>query len=303
MSLLLLSAVDGDLATIKRLLADGTADINERTRDGSSALTLAALEGHLSTVQWLLVAGGSRICEKNARGDTALINSVITGHLAVVQWLLTTGGASITDTTYSGFSTLFLAVAQGHTAMAQWFIKERGADVNKVTNGGLTAFTSCLAHGRHALAQWMLEEGGATINQDNDDGGISPWSALCAGPTQVADTADLAALLKVMVLLDDAPAYVIDTLSPAHAKIATRGRQLRAQLPSYLKRQRALVVAHCLLPSALQPIVAGYAAPTPEDMWAEGGLRVRAKRARAVVVAGASVPVLRRSLRLRQKRG
>jgi hypothetical protein len=99
---------------------------------------------------------------------------------------------------------------------------------------------------------------------------------------------------------------VIVELSPEHAKIATRGRQLRAQLPSYLERQRALVIAHCPLPAALQPLVAGYAAPTPEDMWAEGGLRVRApqaKRARAVVGVDAGAPVLRRSLRLRQKRG
>jgi hypothetical protein len=115
----------------------------------------------------------------------------------------------------------------------------------------------------------MLEEGGASLTQGN---GLSVWSALRNSIDESLDTADLAALLKVMVMLEDAPANVIAKLSPALAKIATRGRQLRAQHSSYLERQQGLVVAHCPLIAALQPLVAGYAAPTPEDMWADGGL-------------------------------
>jgi hypothetical protein len=112
-------------------------------------------------------------------------------------------------------------------------------------------------------------------------GGINVWDALRLG-LKGTDTADLTSLLKVVVLLDDAPADLIFKLSPTHAKIAKRGRQLRAQPPLYLERQRALVVAHCPLPDALQPFVAGYAAPTPEDMWAEGGLCIRTPRANRV---------------------
>jgi hypothetical protein len=117
------------------------------------------------------------------------------------------------------------------------------------------------------------------------------------------DADALASLLKVMVLLTDAPPDFVAKLSPMHAELATRGRQLRAQLPSYLEQQRALVVAHCPLPAALQPLVYGLAVPTPEDMWTEG-LRVRAprpKRQRAGELDVGSVP-LRRSVRLRQKR-
>jgi hypothetical protein len=125
------------------------------------------------------------------------------------------------------------------------------------------------------------------------------WSKL---KLEDADADALASLLKVMVLLADAPPDFVAKLSPAHAELATRGLQLRAQLPSYLEQQKALVVAHCPLPAVLQPIVFGLAAPTPEDMWTEG-LRVRAprpKRQRAEEDAG-GVP-LRRSVRLRQKR-
>jgi hypothetical protein len=105
-----------------------------------------------------------------------------------------------------------------------------------------------------------------------------------------------------MVLVADAPPDFVARLSPAHAELVTRGRQLRSQLPSYLEQQRTLVVAHCPLPAALQPIVYGLAAPTPDDMWTEG-LHVRAPRpkrpwAEEREEEEGSMP-LRRSVRLR----
>jgi hypothetical protein len=123
------------------------------------------------------------------------------------------------------------------------------------------------------------------------------------------DTAELFSLLKVMVMLGDVPYDTIAKLLPQPAELCTRGRQLRAQLPSYLVQQRAAVVAHCNLPDVLQSLVAAYTATTPEDMWTDG-LRVqapRAKRGRTKVNKedeGQSEDALpiRRSLRLRQKR-
>jgi hypothetical protein len=82
-----------------------------------------------------------------------------------------------------------------------------------------------------------------------------------------------------MVIIEDAPANFIASLLPQHSEICTRGRQLRAQLPSYLEQQRTAVVAHFPLPTVLQSLVVAYAATTPEDMWADG-LRVQAPRAK-----------------------
>jgi hypothetical protein len=125
-------------------------------------------------------------------------------------------------------------------------------------------------------------------------------------------------LLKVMVMLEDAPEYFTAELalqSNKLAEIATRGRQLQAQLPSYLKQQRAAVATDCPFPTVLQRLVADYAVTTLEDMWTDG-LRVRAARAKRVRRTSKAihpkeesedddevVPFLRRSQRLRQKRG
>jgi hypothetical protein len=97
-------------------------------------------------------------------------------------------------------------------------------------------------------------------------------------------------LLKVMVMLDDAPQFflsLLTLLTPHHAELYTRGRQHRAQLPSYLEQQLAIIIEHCPVPTVLQSLVAEYAATTPEDMWTDG-LRIQApqpKRPRAAMVA------------------
>jgi hypothetical protein len=132
--------------------------------------------------------------------------------------------------------------------------------------------------------------------------GNNVWTLLVTEGTE--RVVALACLLKVMLMLDDAPPEFVANLSPVHAELT---RHLRAQLPSYLEQQwqkcRALVVA------VLQSIVAAYATTTPADMWTDG-LRVEAprpKRPRAMLKAEADKETmkavatpLRRSLRLRE---
>jgi hypothetical protein len=144
---------------------------------------------------------------------------------------------------------------------------------------------------------------------------LAVWSWLSIH--RVADAIAILSLLKVMVMLEDTPEYFTDVLSLHNVKlaeIATRGRQLRSQLPSYLEQQRASVIAHCPVPTVLHSLVAEYAIITPEDMWTDG-LRVKAPRAKRVRAPKAikskeevegddePTPFPRQSERLRQKRG
>jgi hypothetical protein len=229
---LLEAARHGDLATVKRLHAEGV-DVTERDAYGFTAIMLAAMHVHIATVKFLHAAGAS-ITERNDHGVSALHFAAFNGDMSLVQYIL----------------------------------QEAGADISDVT----------------------------------DDGG-TVWNLL---ELKDVDPMALASLLKIMVMLDDAPPAFVAKLSPAHAEIATRGRQYRAQLPSYLEQQRASVIAHCPLPAVLQPLVGAYAALTPEDMWVDGlGVQQVDRRKRPRVMAGADLDVevqLRRSLRLRQKR-
>ena len=106
---------------------------------------------------------------------------------------------------------------------------------------------------------------------ETDNDGDTVWNIMILMGVMV-ESDELSSLLKVIVMLEDAPADFIarPRLSPQHADICTRGLQLRAQLPSYLEQQRAAVKAYCPLPAVLRSIVAAYAVTTPEDMWTDG---------------------------------
>jgi hypothetical protein len=183
-----------------------------------------------------------------------------------------------------------------------------GANVDEADIWGITALSNALAGGQYFLAYFLLVEGGASIENIR----YAIWALLRFGFTQrryrgVEETEvnGLPALLKVVVMLDDAPHSFISVLTPFQAKLCTTGRHLRARLPSYLEQQRASIIAHCPMPTVLQSLVAEYAATTPEDMWTNG-LRVEApqlKRPReAVTVEEECEAPLRRSVRLRQNR-
>jgi hypothetical protein len=74
--------------------------------------------------------------------------------------------------------------------------------------------------GNMSLVQYFLQKAGASISEKTFDGN-TVWGLL---RIQDADTKALESLLKIMVMLDDAPPAFVAKLSPAHTKIATRGR-------------------------------------------------------------------------------
>jgi hypothetical protein len=125
----------------------------------------------------------------------AVLYAAMKGHVELWQWLLSAGEASITERDDSGFSALLLAI-----------------------------------YGHPACAQWLLEEGGSSIEEMNTDGD-TVWDRL---KPEGANADALASLLKVVVLLAEAPSNFVAKLSPVHDELVTRGQQFRAQLPSYL---------------------------------------------------------------------
>jgi hypothetical protein len=152
--------------------------------------------------------------------------------------------------------------------------------------------------------QYLLEEQGASMSETSRVNN-TVWDCI-PSDHRGRNTAELSSLLKVVVMLEDAPAIFTARMTPQHAELCTRGRLLRAQLPSYLEQQRAAVVAHCPLPAVLHTVVATYAVTTPEDMWADG-LPVKApsaKRGRTETAdkEDEDAPPVRRSLLVRQKR-
>jgi ankyrin repeat protein len=302
MSALFVAISKGDLESVKRLVAEG-ADPKQTNATGLTALLWAANYGRIPIMHWLLTEGGSSLAEKASDGGSALSCAALGGHFAAMQYLLEEHGASMTESDNSGttawdyfprsprrgsaelssllkvvmmlgdapagFTPFLWAASDGRIPIMHWLLTEGGSSLAEQTSRGESALSLAALGGHFAAMQYLLEEHGAPmIESDNFP---TAWTFLRHNPRK--RSAELSSLLKVMVMLGDAPADYIVKLSPRHAKLCTRGRRLRARLPSYLEQQWATVVAHCPLPAVLQSVVAAYAAPTSEDMWA-GGLRV-----------------------------
>ena len=230
----------GDLEGVKRILLSGLASITEADQWGFTALLLAIIKGHATLAQWLVLEGGARVDQADQWGKTAFLWASVYGDVPMAKFLFA-NGASVTETDLEGTTALLFACKSGHYPLVHWLLVEGGASIKDVCANGDTVWT-------------LL--GCKMVDLDNDD---------------VYDV--LACLLRVMVLLDEAPVDFIAKLSPRLRRVAMRGNKLRSRLPAYLEQQRARIAAHFPLPAVLQPLVAGYAEPTHEEIWTEG-LRV-----------------------------
>jgi hypothetical protein len=261
----------------------------------------------------------------------AIENAIEKGDLERVKRLVAEG--LNVKVAVHGFTPYLWAATYGHTEIMKWLLTEGGSSLAEKNADGMTALLIVARNGNFPAMRYLLEDQGVSV-RETDNRGRTVWNVLQPRCRDSSDT-EVSALLKVIVMLGDAPADFFNGIFPSQAEICTRGRQFRAQLPSYLEQQRAVVVAHCPLPGVLQrcklqSLVAEYAATTPEDMWADG-LRVQApgvKRRRTEAESkeaekkaekrretrrrnaeakekakGQDTPTLRRSLRARIERG
>jgi hypothetical protein len=109
-----------------------------------------------------------------------------------------------------------------------------------------------------------------TERSDNLGHSMAVWHIFC----HIADATALDSLLRVMVLRDD----YLDMLSlslapwPEHVRVVEEVARLRARLPAYLARRRALLDEHCPLIPPLWALVLDYDSEptTTDEIWATG---------------------------------
>jgi hypothetical protein len=211
--------------------------------------------------------------------DDELRNAIRTGNLPKVK-LLVEGGASIAGT-HKSMSALNLAAYLCKTSIVEWLLAEEWASISDADEVGSRAEFTTLMYAAHstsenfATVQWLLEYGGADIT-DTTPAGRTLWEVLekcLAGRTLMerASVNQLTALLRVMVLQSTPPADLVIQMSPQHSHIVKEGTRLRAELPAYLARRRALLAEHTSLIAPLRALVSSYEEPTTtEELWATG---------------------------------
>jgi hypothetical protein len=231
-------------------------------------------------LKWLLREGGSQIRETNDFGNTALILAAQYGRLETVEWLLKEGGSHIGEANHHSCTAMLHAAYFGMLEIVAWLLEHGGANIADVDIEGRTVW--------NILEEHLVEDEEGSGDDDEDP---------------VYDATMVTALLRVMVLRGAPPAELTACLAPEHAQGVHEGARLRARLPAYLAKRRALLDTHCPLIAPLQDLVHGYEIPTTTDeLWATGlgAARQRAVRPRSDTDAYAISQ--RRSARLRQKR-
>jgi hypothetical protein len=104
---------------------------------------------------------------------------------------------------------------------------------------------------------------------------VLSWPSVIYDPDEES-VVEMTALLRVMVLRGAPPIEVVAIIMlPEHAMVEDEGARLRARLPAYLERRRAILGPildeNCPLIAPLQDLVHGYDEPTTADeLWATG---------------------------------
>jgi ankyrin repeat protein len=138
----------GDVATVRALIAK-RANVNEPSRDGSTALLWAAYHADLPMVQ-ALIAAGATTNTANKYGVTPLLQASRTGATPVVQALLRAGADA--KQTHPEGETPMMAASYSGTLDSVKLLLEAGAEVNATDQ-----------YQKQTALMWAATEGHAPI--------------------------------------------------------------------------------------------------------------------------------------------
>jgi len=172
----------GDLEKSEALLKEG-ADVNEKNKHNTSALTLAAEFGKKEMVSFLLDKGAD-INNSDNDGDSALLLALMKDHREIADILLGKG-ADIRAQNEKGHTPLMHAVMNGNSAVAAQLIK-KGANVNAKDHHNSTPLTLAAELGQTEIVELLLKKK-ADLNAADDDGDTPLLLALVKKHTEIAD--------------------------------------------------------------------------------------------------------------------
>jgi ankyrin repeat protein len=153
------AAAKGEIATVEDMLVEG-ADINQRGKNGRTALMAAASRGHKEMVQ-LLLAHGADVNAQSEGGSTAL-RSAASGNDCDIMRILLDEGADVDAKGSSGWTALIVA-ARNRCVEAVELLLEAGADVNARNNDGWTALMFATLGRRSSYDQMQSSRGAIDV--------------------------------------------------------------------------------------------------------------------------------------------
>ncbi len=163
------AASDGDIERVRSLLSAG-AKVNEKDKDGQTALHRAVKHGHKAVVELLLAKGAD--VGATYRYETPLYAAALAGHKEIAELLLSRGADVNAVLGASRLTPLHCACWRGHAEVAELLIQKR-ARLDATDKGGYPPLYYAL-WGEHNQTTRVLVANGADVNfKPKDD-----WPAL-----------------------------------------------------------------------------------------------------------------------------
>ncbi len=159
---LILASVNGQVEVGEVLISHG-AQVNKKTKDGSTPFSMAVGYGHIKMAT-MLIAHGANVDNETTHGRTPLLMAVLSSSAAMVELLLD-NKASIEMSEKDGTTILHEAIYKYKKDIVEVLLKH-GVKTNAQNKNGATALHLAAYHG-HVDCAGLLIAHGASVNARN----------------------------------------------------------------------------------------------------------------------------------------
>lgn len=169
---LIVSAMAGNIETLKKNLADG-ADVNARNRNGASAVSLALRYGHIAAAK-LLLERGAEVRSHDEEGWTALHQAIRRADLETINYIISRG-ADIKALNKKGSNVVSIAASFERKDLVEFF-HSKGVGLDEANLCGWAPLHIAILRRNETLVRYFIEHG-ADVNRmcsDRDFSGFTP---------------------------------------------------------------------------------------------------------------------------------
>ncbi|GMF24478.1 unnamed protein product [Phytophthora lilii] len=193
-------------------------EIDQKLRNGETALIISCDQGDIKTVERLLEKPNNDINVANPEGWTPLMSASEWGHIDVVLLLLAKG-AFVNEADEEGYTALQIACEYDHLDVVKALINY-GASVDSAAEDGHTPLTLAATKGNNDVVKLLLSKG-ASIDKPGPDGALLSQSEAMSGALM---------LLKSSYLLDKGASVDMGTATPLMTAIEQGHTDIAAML-------------------------------------------------------------------------
>jgi len=152
---LYLAAQYGSVKLVEKIVATGSANIEQADNDGWTPLFVACYNGHFDVVQKLLSLSANVEAKEKKFGWTPLFAATWNGHLSIVQLLVQYGAKSdVTDV--EGKTPFFIACMRNHSEIVTFFLKTN-TDINALDIYQRSALHIAVQMGHENIVRLLVE--------------------------------------------------------------------------------------------------------------------------------------------------